>query len=249
MNLKKIENTNIYEFVAEGKMTEQDARNLLNAFREFKENGEKINLLGVIRKLPIPDFAAIDEFFNLKIESLHVVQKYAIVSDQTWLKNLVPTANFFTPNIPIKTFDSSARDQAILWLNEHEVKSYQPDDYLTTMKIEELEQDVFEVEFEHDKIDFASMNTFYQILDRKSKHQINLLLILKSFPVFENLKTLIKGIQVDLKAVGKLGKYAIVTDQKWIDNISGLADFLTPGLELKVYKISELDEARKWISD
>jgi hypothetical protein len=247
MDLKKIENTNIYEFHSKDKLNEEDAKKLLASFREFRERGEKIRLLGIIDEAPIPDFSAVDEIFKLKLDSVNVIEKYAIVSDKQWLKNLVPNANFFTPNIPMKTFDTSERDEAIRWLKTYEPTEYRPEDYLTNVKIEKLDQDVFEVEIVHDKIDHPSMSALYELLDRKSKEKINLIVILHSFPALENIKTFIKGIQVDLKAIGKVGKYAIVTDKKWIDSISGVADFLTPGMELKTFKISELEQARTWV--
>ncbi|BAO56047.1 SpoIIAA family protein [Nonlabens marinus] len=250
MDLKKIENSNIYEFHAKGKLTENDAKNLMKSFQEFKENNDKISLLGVMEELPWPeDFSSLDELFKLKTASLNVIEKYAILSDKKLMANLVPTANFFTPNMPIKTFDKSQRDEAIQWLKETDKKTYRAEDYLTDVTINEIDDDVFEVELHHDKLDHTSMSALYEILDRKSKEKINLIIVLHSFPALENLKTFMKGIQVDLKAIGKVGKYAIVTDKKWIDKLSGVADFITPGMKIKTYKINELNDARKWVSN
>lgn len=250
MDLKKIENTNIYEFHAKGKLTENDAKKFMKSFQEFKENNDRISLLGIIDELPWPeDFSSLDELFKLKTASLNVIEKYAILSDSEIMSNLVPTANFFTPNIPIKTFDKSQRDEAIQWLKDTDKKTYSAEDYLTVVTINEIDNDVFEVELDHDKLDHSSMSALYEILDRKSKEKINLIVVLRSFPALENLKTFVKGIQVDLKAIGKIGKYALVTDKKWIDKISGVADFLTPGMEVKTYKLNELNDARKWVSN
>ncbi|WP_179346279.1 SpoIIAA family protein [Winogradskyella ursingii] len=249
MDLKKIENTNIYEFHSTGKLTENDAKKLMKSFQEFKENNDKISLLGVIDEMPWPeDFSSIDELFQLKKASLNVIKKYAILSDKDLMTKLVPTANFFTPNIPIKSFDRSQRDEAIKWLENIDKKTYRAEDYLTNVKINEIDNDVFEIELLHDTLDHSSISALYEILDRKSKEKINLIVVLRSIPALEKLKTFVKGMQVDLKAIGKVGKYAVVTDKKWIDKLSGVADFITPGMKLKTYKIDQLNDARNWVS-
>ncbi|WP_276391764.1 STAS/SEC14 domain-containing protein [Eudoraea chungangensis] len=247
MDLIKIENKNIYEFHASEKLKAEDANRLMRSFKEFKENGEKINLLGVIKKLSIPDdFSSFDDILKMKIYSLGVIKKYAILSNKNWLNTMVPAANFFTPNIPIKTFEMHERDKAIAWLEDMEIKTYSPEEYLAEIEIEELRNGVYEVEFTEDKLSHAAVSALYDLFNKKSE-KINLLLILRSFPSIENLKTLVKGIEVDLKAIGKVGKYGIVTDEKWLDRISDVLDFMTPGMDVRVYKISAIEEAREWI--
>ncbi|GEQ85035.1 hypothetical protein ULMS_05430 [Patiriisocius marinistellae] len=248
MQLKKIENTNIYEFKSSEKLNEEDAERLNKAFKEFEENGEKINLLGTIEKLPMPqDFPAFDELFKLKKNSINVIEKYAIVCDKKWLNNFMSIGNFFTPGIPMKSFDTNSRDEAIAWLKQKEVKTYKVDDYFSNIDIKEINKKTYEVNLTHDKINHAAMTALYNLMnDKKHDDKLNLIAVFKSFPTFEDLKTIIQGIKIDIKAIGIVEKYAVVSDAKWIESFTKLGDFLVPGLDMKFFSIDEIDAARKW---
>ena len=125
MELTKIKNKNVYEFHATEKLTEQDAKNLLKSFKTFNELNQKINILGVIEKIPMPEgLSPINEIFSLKLNATEVIEKYAILSEKNWIDNLVPIAKFFTPSISIKTFDISDREKAIEWLESKQKTSF-----------------------------------------------------------------------------------------------------------------------------
>ncbi len=251
MELKKIENTNIYEFKSSGRLSEQDAKKLSQSFAEFKKNGEKIKLLGIIEKTPFPiDFSSLDDLLRLKINSISVVEKYAIVSDKEWIENLVPIANYFTPGLPIKTFEIEDRDKAIDWLKEKDVKEYSPEDYLSTIDIKKIYSNSYEINIPHKKINHAAMSAIYNIInDTEKNEKLNILVVFESFPSFDSFKSIVEGIKIDLKAMGKIKKYTIVSDAKWIETYTKIGDFLTPGLDMKFFPLAKLEDARSWTFD
>ena len=54
MKLKKLDYVNIYEFEAHDKLTKSQIQYLTDAFSEFKSNGQKIRLLGLVNEVPFP---------------------------------------------------------------------------------------------------------------------------------------------------------------------------------------------------
>lgn len=247
MDLKRLEGTNIYEFRVTGKLTENEVNKVQQSFREFRERGEKIKLLGVIDEIPMPELSSFDDIVSLKIDAFKVIEKYAVLSDKNWVEKWVPVANFFTPGMPTKAFTLHEKDHALEWLENTEFKTYAPEDYLANISITEIGEDTFQVEFSHETLTYASMSALYELFSRKAKSKINLLVILNEFPSIENLKTLVKGLQTDLSAYGKIEKYAVVTDKKWIDKLSGFVNFITPGIDIKTFDKEEEKEAKHWI--
>ncbi len=251
MELKKIENTNIYEFRSSGKLTEKDAEKLSQSFKEFEEKGQKINLLGMIDAMPMPEsIASLDEIFSLKKSSMNVVEKYAILSDSKWLETSVRIGDFFTPTIPLKTFKKSKRTKAIDWLQKDNLKEYDPKDYLSNIKIEKLNPKAFKIHISHDKINRAAMTAVLNLIDIEGKDEkLNILVIYQSFPSFDSLKTIVEGFKIDFKAIGKIKKYAVVSDVEWIETLSKFGDFLTPGMNIEFYAMNQLEKAENWIKN
>jgi|GEM_PF-898914 len=249
MELKKIDNTNIYEFEISGKITEEELDNLYLAFTQFKENNEKVNLLGKIDQIPSFDvFQNLSKIVKMKLASLKVIHKYAILTDRELIENLAPIGNFFSPSIQVKTFESDEREDAINWLNEKNVNEYDPDEYLTGIDIKKIDASTYEIDIAGSEIDHASMAALHQILDQHPEGEnIKLLMKLSRFPSIDSFSTLIEGIKLDFRFFGRLSKYAIVSDLKWIEGYSKIGDYMTPGIEVKAFSTDELSEAREWL--
>lgn len=65
------------------------------------------------------------------------------------------------------------------------------------------------------------------------------------------LDALIKDTARSLGLLGhlrQLGRYAIVTDTKWIRTAAGIEGKLIPGLEVRAFGLSESDAATAWVA-
>lgn len=250
MKLEKIENTNIYEFKTSGKLTEKDAKNLTLSFEEFKRNGEKIKLLGTIEDFPsLESFSTLDDLLKLKMSSLKVVEKYAILSDKDWIENFVPVGNFFTPGLPVRAFELDDRKEAINWLKEEKVKEYKLEDYSSNINVKKIAFNTYEVNIEHKKINHAAMAALYDLFNnKKDGEKINVLTTFNSLPSIDSFKTIVEGLKIDFKAIGNIKKYAIVTDSKYIETYTKIGDFITPGLDMKFFHKAEIEDARNWVT-
>ncbi len=249
MELQKIQNTDIYEFTSTYDLGEEDIDKLSQSFKEFRERGEKIKLLGTIKELPKSiSRSSFGKFYPLKRDSLYVVSKYAVVTDKAWIDNFVMIGNFFTPNIPIKTFHEENRTEALAWLEEDNIKEYSPEEYLANIDIVKLNQRTYKINLNPKKITYTDVTALYNLLDIEGKEEkLNILIEFESFPSIESFKTLVEGIRVDLKTLGSVKKYAVVSNAKWIEAFTKLGDLITPEIEMKFFSTAQTEEAQKWI--
>ncbi|WP_115461977.1 SpoIIAA family protein [Winogradskyella aurantiaca] len=252
MELKKIEGTNIYQFHATGTISEEDTRQMNLAFQEFKDNGEKIKLLGIIDDVPFPDsWGSIGDLTKIKMNSLSVIEKYAVLTNKKWIGNWVPIGNFFTPGIEVKSFDHDAFDEAINWLQAatEEDETVAAEDYLSNIPIKKISENAYEIHIAEQSVNLGAMSAIYEIVSNVEEgSKVNLLMLLDSFPGFDSFQTFVEGLKIDLKAIGRMGKFAVVSDAGWIDTYAKIGDFMTPGLEMKAFATRQAEDARVWIT-
>lgn len=249
MELRRVAN-NTYEFTIHNGITKDELHLLSETFQEFHERNEKVNLLGVFQSFPSMDsLLSLSEAIKAKFRSFGIINKYAILGDKHQLKNLVAVANFFTPAFPVKAFDTHERASAISWLQEEEeVKAYKAEDFLTGVDIEKMANNCYSIKLDNSKVDHASMSALNSILDNLDKgEKINLLIQFNKFPSVENFKTIIEGLKVDFKIFGRLDRYAIVSDAKFIETYSKVGNFMTPGIKVKAFANAEMEEAKTWL--
>jgi hypothetical protein len=159
-----------------------------------------------------------------------------------------PLAIFLTPGIPIKRFALDEKDKAIYWLQKDEKEEVSPEAYFTKMEISQVRgTNIYS--FKIDKtIDEAGITALYNIVNKQLKEdKVRLMGIINGFPSIESFKTFIQGIKLDFALLGKVEKYAVVTDQGWVKKLSVAGDMLTPGLSMKVFSMEEKDEAIDWL--
>lgn len=249
MELKKIENTDIYEFKSTNRFTKEDAKVLRQSFEELRDKGQKIKLLGVVDQLPLPaDFSSINDIYHLKSYAMRVVEKYVILSDNESLNKWVSLANFLTPSIPMKMFLKTEREDAIDWLKQDNVKEYDPEEYLSNIDVKQLNSTAYKINISHVKINQSAMKGLYNLIDKKSKNQkLNIMVIFESFPSFDSIKVLLQGMMIDFKSIGSVDKYAVVSDAKWVSTFTKIGNAVEPGINLQFFEMAEMDKAEKWI--
>jgi hypothetical protein len=64
---------------------------------------------------------------------------------------------------------------------------------------------------------------------------------------WNNLKAFFTNIQIKFKALGKIEKYAVVSDKKWLENWEKVAEFITPFTDVKLFKTTEREAAIAWL--
>ncbi len=238
-----------YEFNIHEEITEEDFDIMACTLQEFHDRGERINLLAIFDSFPtLSSLVTLSSFFKLKFKSFGIIRKYAVLADKEKLKELIPIANFFTPSFEVKSFSKNNKEAAIAWLEKKEYKEYRPEDYLTGITIEKLGSHCYLLELNNSEIDHAAMAALSSILDNLERgSKINLVIKFLEIPLIENFKTVIEGLKVDLKIFGRLDKYAIVSELKYMETLAKTSDFLIPGVSIKAFNLSEFEAAKKWV--
>ena len=49
--------------------------------------------------------------------------------------------------------------------------------------------------------------------------------------------------------IGRLDRYAVASDKHWAKQSLKIADFVTPGLEMKYFESEEEEQALQWLRD
>lgn len=108
--------------------------------------------------------------------------------------------------------------------------------------------DIFEFLIDGD-IDKESVEDFYNLLELKSKsHQkIKLLGVINEFPSFKDFNAFSSTFKMKAKAIGNLGKYAILSDRDWIETLLPAGNFMTPGIPMKHFDLDEREDAIAWL--
>lgn len=251
IRLGKIEGTDIYEFVIDGKLDEATINEFYELIKKTAADGKKILLLGVIESWPgFASFKTFTTTMKLKSKSIGHIEKYAILSDKGWLESIMPISNFLTPGMPVKHFKLNQRNDALEWLQTIEPDPVNPEDYFSKMKITRIEDsNIYRFELD-DEVDEAGISAFFQILKNHPKpEKIRVLGVVKGFPSFESFKTLVDGLRLDFAMIGRLDRYAVASDKHWAKQSLKIADFVTPGLEMKYFESEEEEQALQWLRD
>ena len=238
-NTNDMINTNTTVHIIVDKATTENDFEL--ALTQMKEITKKIGYFNLIIEVEdVSDAKKIknaSSFFDLKWFSIKNLRKYAIVSDKDWIENLIPFANFLTPGIAMKEFDEDEIQDAIDWINaptkneEHGLAIVPDANYLHLLIYDTLT-----------KADYTFLNK-----NLEQRQQPTAMLVeMRDFEGF-TAKALWEDIKMGISSYSKFDKAALVTNKK-VKGLVKAADFVTPGLDLKVFTNDERDTAIEWVT-
>ena len=100
-----------------------------------------------------------------------------------------------------------------------------------------------------DTIDQEGIQAFTKILEEEiaKKEKIKLIAEFNQIPGFEGFKAFTETMKVKFKAIGAIGKYAVLSDKDWVKNVIPIGDFFTPGMPLKHFRQDEKEAAISWL--
>lgn len=249
ITIDKIEGKDIYQFKVEENVTKEDAEKFYSFLKEGTQDGQKLRILGIVNDFPgLKDLKAFGATAKMKVKAIKGIQKYAVLSDRDWAETLLPVGNFLSPGIPMKHFDLDEKDEAIAWLENDRYKAYSEEEYLSGMDIEHIKgTNIYSFKIDGE-IDEAGMTALYSILkDKSGEGKINLLATFTDFDGFENFDSFVEGLKVDFAAFGNIGKYALVSEKKWIKTLAPVGNFLSPGIAMKAFDMKDMQKAIAWL--
>ena len=99
------------------------------------------------------------------------------------------------------------------------------------------------------EVDEEGMQQLIQALNEKSDfyHKLRLYGEVYDIKGWETFKSFFSNIKAKFQAFRKLEKYAIVTDIDWLEDLTEIAAYLTPGLDVDTFDTNEKEEAIQWL--
>lgn len=109
------------------------------------------------------------------------------------------------------------------------------------MKIEEIQiaksMDLIEIQTLLD-----SMEAQYKI-----QGSLNVLALVEYSSSYDSFTTYLRTLRMKSYFYGLIRRFAIVTSNSWVYGFGRFADFLTPGLTIRVFLDTEIEEAKQWL--
>ena len=246
LKIEKLETQNIYVLGFEGAIDETSMKDFQSWLEEKIVSGEQVNLLVEIDRIPsFENFRAFTETIKMKFKAVQVTGKMAVLTDTDWIETLLPIGNFLTSNLTMKQFDKDEREGAIEWLVKD---SIDPEDYFSKMNIEQIRGTNIYTFTINEEVDLAGLKELHKILVERAE-KVRFLGIFKDFEGFDDFKTFMEAVKVDFAAFSKLEKYAIISDKSWIESLAKMADYITPNLPIKAFRMGEQEEALVWLKE
>jgi len=92
-------------------------------------------------------------------------------------------------------------------------------------------------------------STFVPAVEKAAKEtgHINLLMVFETSPANFSYGAWMQDAKMSLKHFGHWHKIAVVTDQKFLQNLSYIFNFLSPA-EAKGFPVSDIEIAKNWVA-
>jgi hypothetical protein len=234
-------------FRATQTLTGEDYDRLIAALEDQLKRHERVSMYAEVddlKGLTLPALLRDMRYGASKIGELHRFARVAVVTDTGWLRAWSQFAWGIVPRASLRTFSTSEREAARAWAEELEptevqhglrwISTTRPDTYGFALTGTVTEADVddvikkLEVEFEtHMSVRvFARIEHFHGIRPRA---------LFKS--------TLFR---LNLQALRKVERYAIVGDASWLETYVSTLHKLTD-IELRHFRIAQEAEAWAWL--
>ncbi len=99
-------------------------------------------------------------------------------------------------------------------------------------------------------VDQAGLDKLIDLIeDRARAHdKIRLLANIRSVSGWDSLTTFWKNLRAKKELVGKIEKYALLSDSGWVKWMTGPVDWLFPGIEYRHFQLSEGEAAHTWLA-
>jgi hypothetical protein len=98
-------------------------------------------------------------------------------------------------------------------------------------------------------LDEPGVEALYEIFKDDQKDQIKLMAVLKNFKAYKDINVILSGIKVDVAALNKIARYAILTDEKWIASVSEMEGKIFKNIDVKAFPLDKEHEAMDWLKE
>ncbi|MTB53475.1 STAS/SEC14 domain-containing protein [Lewinella sp. W8] len=235
---------NMLGFTLDGEVDDEGIRKLLIAVEAKVITHGRLRLLGNVKN--IGGFQSFQTFWKMlkkKQELWDKIEKYAILTDHSWLASLTSSVDWLTPRMEIKTFALSEGELAHEWLK----KNPEPKVSNAVKEIDLGEEHLLGIAVV-DKMEVADYDRINVLIEEQVKKygKARMLLEIVDVSGFSG-QALLEDLKTGIKNYKNVERMAIIGDQSWLKTTVKLGDLLTPGLELSAFNTTERKRAISWL--
>jgi hypothetical protein len=249
----------VLAFSISGKMTGED---LTRYAADLKEKLAQHEHIGVCFDLAdLEDMAADTMLAGMKadmilLSHLSQVGRFAFVTDKQWPESIIRLCQPILPQLHMKRFAVSARDEAIAWtaqVPENAGKTSLPAAVSHQgVRLLPVQRDDL-VAFEIDGL--VSPGTIKPLLERfreaMARHErIRVLNHVRHYGGIDpGVFVQTEMISLKFKALTKVERYAVVAPPAWMEKILGMVSHLLTDIHIRIFKEESLSAAWAWVNE
>jgi len=248
ITLKNTPQDNIVAYEIDGEIDKAGINEVFAAVQEKIERLGKIRLYAEIKS--IGGWKSFEDFSEMlkdkigMVGSIGKVEKYAIVSDKSWIKAYGKFSDFVMPTMDIKVFEPMDNALAMTWL---ELPTREELHGLQVIDLDEPHLLSFAIDGRLTKADMDLVN-------RKIEMQLLKQPKIKMYIEFINLSGMsLQAVWEDLKAefkyYGKFEKVAILAENSWMETFTKFTNFMNSKIEIKHFKPAQSEAAIDWLKN
>ncbi len=230
-------------FAVDGSISAEDLKALSARIDAAAGEHDKIRLYAELREFD--GFSGISQLLRslrLKVDSINKVEKYALVVERGFFSNLTTLADYVTPNMTIKVFDVHQADVAQAWLVNDEPEPAPPPALVQVEYFNEPGVVAVALTGKLHSGDYKVLNKM--IADHPESKSL-------FFEIREikglSLKAIVDDLKTSVRSLGQFKKMAIVGWQSWLPAATKIADWVTPGLDVRYFDVNDVASARLWL--
>ncbi len=230
-------------FAVDGTVSSSDLDRIVGAIDAKSVDHHKVRLYVELRRFPNFDsmLTAI-KGLRAKSKNFDAIEKYALVTDSTWLKPLATAADYLVASINFRTFPVADAEIAQAWLLNDEAAPTPPSAIAKVDNFEDPNIVALAISGKLHKADYRRVN---ELMDA---HQDAHSLYLEIREIHGlSLIGIMDGLKADVKALQRFEKVAVVGYQSWLPAATRVADWLTPKLDVRYFDVTDVAGARLWL--
>ena len=234
---------NLLGFTLDGEVDETGMNKFLMAVEAKVLTHGKIRLMGNIKE--IGGFQSLQAFWKTlraKKELVDGIEKYAILTDHSWLASISGSLEWLTPRMEVRTFALSEGERAHAWLK------MEPEP-ITSHGLREVDLGDprllgLAIVGKMAPTDYDRIN---RLIEAQAAQHGQARILLEIVDSEFSGKNLIENIKSSVKNYENVERIAMIGDQSWLRTTVKLGDLLTPGMELSAFSTRERKRAVAWL--
>ena len=230
-------------FAVDGALSAADLERLTAAIRAAAADGRPARLYIELRSFPsLEGVRDVVRAIRAKSVGIAEVEKYAIVTDQGWVGPLATVAGYALPAMEVHVFGLAEADIAQTWLVNDEPApappaSIQPVDFFDDPNVVAVA-----IDGKLRKPDYA---IFDALIDARPA-ATSLYVEIRAVRGLE-VRAIVDELRSEVKTLANFEKCALVGWQSWLPATATVADWLTPGMDVKYFDVKDAAGARLWL--